>query len=677
MRKRHTCLVLSVTAADITADTKLIYSGAMAAGSICMPSQRESANQMWTPVGLHSYGASHDGTRDRRVAFLDYADSLAASRSSTSSAACAVCQRPGALQNYVQWGNGQSCTSGHQTEYMGNLMFNAHTTACIDRDQSKLLSPSASPQSPLPSASVHGKLWDPPQGTALYWSKDTELFNVDDARAVKIVAAKLSGIWDADPENGIWDGVPQCDTDLGPTRVVEAAMPAPTRFQKSWIVASFSNEPVYAKIPDRSSGSLGHQTVAHGVAVGEDGHQIEVARAWILRVVELKVQYLPSTGQLIMSHGFEGFKRLAGYACTGKPVWQGTGTDCDEAAYSGDLASIDIIAELAKGPDHWDIWGQQEERHGKLHIRLAGWQNGRVPYSTCSPGTPNTWFQAKAVEYKLDHTSPASSTATMLPATFPPPDTSPLFDTVFEDAVHAPSGTIPCAVCSVSMVSYEKPAASIVGMCEASGLLASGADWSLTGGKRVETRHIRGTHTPPSPTPTLAHPCAWPMLPAGGIPSPARSLNPPTPATLDGRSPADENYADWVLRSINHCKGTAPETTFVSVDSKAGYACFKGAECVAPARYDKFAQPEIWSHDFAWDSNRAQPRMLADVNGDGRADVVGFAAHGVYVSLSSGAGFDAAGRWAMPQIKGEWEHKAHSCAVRRRCPRPRPMAPLC
>src|SRR5262249_39639753 len=37
-----------------------------------------------------------------------------------------------------------------------------------------------------------------------------------------------------------------------------------------------------------------------------------------------------------------------------------------------------------------------------------------------------------------------------------------------------------------------------------------------------------------------------------------------------------------------------------------------------------------------WSSEDAYPRELADVNGDGRADLVGFAQGGVYVSLATG-----------------------------------------
>lgn len=58
-----------------------------------------------------------------------------------------------------------------------------------------------------------------------------------------------------------------------------------------------------------------------------------------------------------------------------------------------------------------------------------------------------------------------------------------------------------------------------------------------------------------------------------------------------------------------------------------------------------------WLSDFgtatatAYTTQKAFPRYLADVNGDGRADIVGFAANGVQVAISSGSGFAAATQW--------------------------------
>jgi hypothetical protein len=43
-----------------------------------------------------------------------------------------------------------------------------------------------------------------------------------------------------------------------------------------------------------------------------------------------------------------------------------------------------------------------------------------------------------------------------------------------------------------------------------------------------------------------------------------------------------------------------------------------------------------------WTSQDLYPRTLADVNADGKADIVGFGADGVYVSLATGGGHFAA-----------------------------------
>lgn len=47
----------------------------------------------------------------------------------------------------------------------------------------------------------------------------------------------------------------------------------------------------------------------------------------------------------------------------------------------------------------------------------------------------------------------------------------------------------------------------------------------------------------------------------------------------------------------------------------------------------------------AWQNDTSFPRLIADVNGDGRADIVRFAADGVWVALSTGDGFSTPTRW--------------------------------
>ena len=62
-----------------------------------------------------------------------------------------------------------------------------------------------------------------------------------------------------------------------------------------------------------------------------------------------------------------------------------------------------------------------------------------------------------------------------------------------------------------------------------------------------------------------------------------------------------------------------------------------------------FNDSELWLREFAvgqgWTSQNLYPRTLADMNGDGMADVVGFGAQGVFVALSHGTGFDAPVMW--------------------------------
>ena len=55
------------------------------------------------------------------------------------------------------------------------------------------------------------------------------------------------------------------------------------------------------------------------------------------------------------------------------------------------------------------------------------------------------------------------------------------------------------------------------------------------------------------------------------------------------------------------------------------------------------------------------PRTAADVNGDGRADIIGFADNGVYVSRSTGVSFEYPQRWAAEfgYYAGDWRVERH------------------
>jgi Leucine-rich repeat (LRR) protein len=64
----------------------------------------------------------------------------------------------------------------------------------------------------------------------------------------------------------------------------------------------------------------------------------------------------------------------------------------------------------------------------------------------------------------------------------------------------------------------------------------------------------------------------------------------------------------------------------------------------------RFGAPVAWIAGYGvsaggWTSHDAYPRYLADVNGDGKADIVAFGAKGTYVSLSTGSGFAPAALW--------------------------------
>lgn len=65
---------------------------------------------------------------------------------------------------------------------------------------------------------------------------------------------------------------------------------------------------------------------------------------------------------------------------------------------------------------------------------------------------------------------------------------------------------------------------------------------------------------------------------------------------------------------------------------------------VPPAKEQSFYAIEVWgdvlTHHLGW--NYAHPRLLADVNGDGKQDVVGFGIDGVWLALSNGTAFTPA-----------------------------------
>ena len=85
-------------------------------------------------------------------------------------------------------------------------------------------------------------------------------------------------------------------------------------------------------------------------------------------------------------------------------------------------------------------------------------------------------------------------------------------------------------------------------------------------------------------------------------------------------------------------------------DGKADLAGFgSNGVYVALSTGTGFGPATLWTSGFSyqngWTSQNTYPRMLADVNGDGKADAVGFGSNGVYVALSTGTGFSPATLW--------------------------------
>jgi hypothetical protein len=91
------------------------------------------------------------------------------------------------------------------------------------------------------------------------------------------------------------------------------------------------------------------------------------------------------------------------------------------------------------------------------------------------------------------------------------------------------------------------------------------------------------------------------------------------------------------------------------------------ANGVYVSRFDgsKFLAPVRWTAHFGdelgrWRMDR-HPRYFADVNGDGRADVIGFHDIGPFVALSNGTGFGAPSLWGafFGHTVGNWRVDKH------------------
>jgi hypothetical protein len=100
----------------------------------------------------------------------------------------------------------------------------------------------------------------------------------------------------------------------------------------------------------------------------------------------------------------------------------------------------------------------------------------------------------------------------------------------------------------------------------------------------------------------------------------------------------------------------------VNGDGKADVVGFGNyAVFVSLSTGSSFAAPEAWTAEFSkvtggWTSQDEYPRFLADMNGDGLADIVGCRSEGTWVALSTGHSFERATLWynGFSYLAGGW-----------------------
>jgi subtilisin family serine protease len=106
----------------------------------------------------------------------------------------------------------------------------------------------------------------------------------------------------------------------------------------------------------------------------------------------------------------------------------------------------------------------------------------------------------------------------------------------------------------------------------------------------------------------------------------------------------------------------------VNGDKKADIIGFgNGGVHVALSTGNNFTYSGIWVADFTYDTmgwlESKHVREVGDINGDGRADIVGFGDDGVHVALSTGSSFVHGGRWsgsfAFNDSAGSWRVDKH------------------
>jgi subtilisin family serine protease len=111
---------------------------------------------------------------------------------------------------------------------------------------------------------------------------------------------------------------------------------------------------------------------------------------------------------------------------------------------------------------------------------------------------------------------------------------------------------------------------------------------------------------------------------------------------LNGYGPASGGWASYDLypRVLGDVNGDGRADIVAFGNTYVYVSLSTGSGFTAPAPWLKGMGPAA-----GWSSQNVFPRWVADVNGDGRADVVGFGDKAVYVALSNGSRFSAPAPW--------------------------------
>lgn len=117
------------------ANANPLYDGFVAAGYYTY--RGGGANHICMHPSPEAPDGATDGSENGNLVYgTEYESTGVHDVNTNGDAACVVCQRPSAVQTYVQWGR-RTCTSGHRTEYTGYVMsensgHSKRTSLCVD-----------------------------------------------------------------------------------------------------------------------------------------------------------------------------------------------------------------------------------------------------------------------------------------------------------------------------------------------------------------------------------------------------------------------------------------------------------------------------------------------------------------------------------------------------------------